>query len=76
MNNPETISTSVNQTGDHIYQDIIEFSSKEDRKSQLINLLEKREDFDKVIVFGETKFGVQRLSDELEKWYFVSRNPW
>ena len=48
MNNPETISTSVNQTSDHIYQDIIEFSSKEDRKSQLINLLEK-EDFDKVL---------------------------
>ena len=72
MNNPETISTSVNQTSDHIYQDIIEFSSKEDRKSQLINLLEK-EDFDKVIVFGETKFGVQRLSDELEKNGISSR---
>ena len=72
MDNPETISTSVNQTSDHIYQDVIEFSSKEDRKAQLMNLLSKDE-FDKVIIFGETKFGVQRLSDELEKNGISSR---
>ena len=72
MNDAEMVSTSVNQTADHIYQDVVEFSGSADRKNQLISLLNKDE-FEKVIIFGETKFGVQRLSDELEKSGISSR---
>jgi len=66
MHNPEVVSVKVNETSDHIYQDIIHFEDDSHRKEQLISMLQQSE-FEKVIVFGETKFGVQRLSDLLEK---------
>ena len=66
MKNPEIVSVKVNETNDHIYQDVIHFEDDAHKKDQLTDLLQKSE-FEKVIVFGETKFGVQRLSDYLEK---------
>ena len=66
MQNPEVVSVKVNETSDHIYQDVIHFEDDAHRKEQLISMLQQTE-FEKVIVFGETKFGVQRLSDLLEK---------
>lgn len=66
MHNPEVVSVKVNETSDHIYQDIVHFEDDAHRKEQLISMLQQSE-FEKIIVFGETKFGVQRLSDLLEK---------
>lgn len=66
MRNPELVSVKVNETNNHIYQDIIEFIDDNHKKDQLIGLL-KKDDFAKVIVFGETKYGVQRLSDSLRQ---------
>lgn len=64
MKNPVTVSVKVTETNDHIYQDIVHYHDDEHKKVQLIDML-KQSEFEKVIVFGETKHGVQRLSDKL-----------
>lgn len=66
MINPVTISVVKNQTNDHIEQDVIHASDKTQKIEILTELLNQPE-FTKVIIFGETKFGVQRLADSLTK---------
>ena len=66
MINPETISVVKNATNDHIEQDVVYVEGKENKISKLLDLLSGRE-FEKVIVFGETKYGVQRLADTITK---------
>jgi len=72
MHQPETVSVKVTETNDHIYQDVVAFADDAHRKELLVDMLRTNE-FEKVIVFGETKFGVQRLSDKLEKHGIRSR---
>ena len=62
--NPEIISVRTGETSDHVIQDIIEATDKQHKHDLLKDLLAKVE-FDKVLVFGETKYGVQRLADNL-----------
>jgi ATP-dependent RNA helicase RhlE len=64
--NAVIISTAAAVTSQHIDQDVIETRSKEDKVKNLLDLLQQSE-YQKVLVFGETKFGVQRLADELSK---------
>lgn len=66
MINPVTISVIKNVTNDHIEQDVVHANSKEHKIDMLLEMLVKPE-FEKVIVFGETKYGVQRLADNLSK---------
>jgi len=66
MRGPVAVSVKVNETNEHIYQDVVSFDDDAHKKELLIEMLQKSE-FEKVIVFGETKYGVQRLSDLLEK---------
>lgn len=66
MQSPVTVSTIKNVTNDHIEQDVVYARDKAHKIELLTNLLQQP-DFDKVIVFGETKFGVQRLADSLTK---------
>lgn len=66
MKNPEMVSVKVSETNDHIYQDIVHFRDGDHKKDLLLSMLSDDE-YEKVIIFGETKFGVQRLSDMLEK---------
>lgn len=66
LNNPETISVRTADTSERVDQDVVETENKEHKLETLINLLSD-EEFEKVLVFGETKFGVQRLSDHLDK---------
>jgi ATP-dependent RNA helicase RhlE len=66
MREPETVSVRTGETSDHVVQDVIEAGDKQHKQDILQDLLGK-EDFDKVLVFGETKFGVQRLADSLNK---------
>ena len=66
MDNPVTIAVAKNVTNDHIEQNIIEARDKSHKIDLLENLLQT-EDYDKVIIFGETKYGVQRLADRLTK---------
>ena len=66
LKDPETVSVRTTETSEHVEQDIIEATSKEDKLDILTNMLSE-EEFEKVLVFGETKFGVQRLSDSLAR---------
>ena len=66
LKNPETVSVRTADTSERVDQDVVETDGKEHKLDTLLNLL-TNEEFEKVLVFGETKFGVQRLSDHLEK---------
>ena len=72
MRDPEMVSVKVTETNDHIYQDVVYYADKDHKRELLVNLLSD-EEFEKVIVFGETKFGVQRLSDSIDKLGISSR---
>src|SRR3990167_11454736 len=64
LNNPETVSVRTAETSEHVEQDVIEARDKTHKVEILTEML-RGDDYDKVLVFGETKFGVQRLSDHL-----------
>jgi superfamily II DNA/RNA helicase len=66
LKDPAEVSVRTADTSERVDQDVIEAGSKEEKLQILTDLLRK-DDFEKVLVFGETKFGVQRLSDALEK---------
>lgn len=66
MHDPTTVSVVKGQTNDHVEQDVIHARDKAHKVELLTELLTKPE-FEKVIVFGETKYGVQRLADNLTK---------
>ncbi|HET6747165.1 MAG TPA: DEAD/DEAH box helicase [Candidatus Saccharimonadales bacterium] len=66
LNDPVTISVRTAETNEHIEQDVIEARDKAHKLELLTNMLGD-DTYEKVLVFGETKFGVQRLSDHLEK---------
>jgi superfamily II DNA/RNA helicase len=64
--NPVTISVRTSETNEHIEQDVIEARDKSHKIELLTNMLRESDKYEKVLVFGETKFGVQRLSDHLD----------
>ena len=66
LNDPETISVRKGDTSDHVNQDVIYVDGKDAKEDKLAELLTDPA-FNKVLVFGETKWGVQKLADRLEK---------
>ncbi|HUD11464.1 MAG TPA: DEAD/DEAH box helicase [Candidatus Saccharimonadia bacterium] len=67
LKDPETISVRRGETSDHVEQDIVHVEGgKEMKEEKLVELL-SGPDFKKVLIFGETKWGVQRLADRLNK---------
>ncbi len=66
VSNPVIVSVKQQETAEHIDQDIIRVTSKEKKVDILHDLLIK-DGFDKVLIFGRTKWGVQKLGDELER---------
>ena len=64
VKNPITISVKVRDTVENIKQDIVKVAQGEHKLDKLHDLL-IQEDFHKVLIFGRTKRGVQRLSNEL-----------
>lgn len=62
---PVTVSVRTAETSEHVEQDVVEARDKNHKIELLTDLLNQAE-FEKVLVFGETKFGVQRLSDFLD----------
>lgn len=66
LNDPVTVSVRTRETSEHIEQDVVRAGSKEE-KLRILNELLKNESFEKVLVFGETKYGVQRLAENLTK---------
>lgn len=65
LKDPVTVSVRTSETSEHVEQTVIEARDK-NHKVELLTEMLKGKDYDKVLVFGETKFGVQRLSDHLD----------
>ncbi|HSX14872.1 MAG TPA: DEAD/DEAH box helicase [Candidatus Saccharimonadales bacterium] len=61
---PVVISVRTSETSDHVEQNIIRAGSK-DEKIRILQGLLAQPDFDKVLIFGQTKWSVQRLADNL-----------
>jgi ATP-dependent RNA helicase RhlE len=68
---PITVSVRTAETSEHVEQDVVRAQSKEHKIEVLQELLAKPE-FEKVLVFGQTKWGVQRLADQLTQNGFPS----
>ncbi len=66
LRDPETISVRRGETSDHVEQDVVYVTDKLEKEDKLKELLQQPE-FTKVLVFGETKWGVQRLADRLNQ---------
>lgn len=66
LDDPVTISVRTSETSEHVEQNVIKASSKEEKAAILQNML-RQPDFEKVLVFGQTKWSVQRLADNLSK---------
>lgn len=64
--NPVNVSVVTADTSERVDQDVIEVGSKEEKLEKLMGLLED-EKFEKVLLFGKTKHGVQKLSVQLCK---------
>ena len=65
LNNPEVVSVRTADTSERVDQDVVIANTKEEKIEKLLTML-SNEEFEKVLLFGETKFGVQRLSDHLD----------
>jgi superfamily II DNA/RNA helicase len=63
VHNPVTVSVKTTDTAENIEQDVIRVP-KNQKIDKLHDLLAQKE-FEKVLVFGRTKWGMQKLTDEL-----------
>jgi len=67
LKDPVTVSVRKGETSDHVEQDVVHVpADKALKEEKLVELLGEPE-FKKVLIFGETKWGVQRLADRLNK---------
>ena len=66
VNNPIRISVSSQPISATIFQDVIKITNNKSKLDTLHDMLKQKE-FEKVLVFGRTKHGVQKLSDDLAK---------
>ena len=64
LTNPITISVSTQPTSENVDQDIIRANGKP--KIEILHELLIQEGFDKVLVFGRTKWSMEKLSNELQ----------
>lgn len=65
VNDPVTVSVKANTTSENIDQDIVRVISRDKKVDQLHDLL-IQDGFEKVLIFGETKHGIERLTRELD----------
>ncbi len=66
LHNPLKISVKKNDTGKNIDQDVVRISGKDDKFPTLCKLLAQPE-FKKVLVFGRTKHGVEKIAIALAR---------
>ncbi len=64
VKNPVTVSVKTQDTAQNVNQDIIKVRDSSRKIEQLHDLLIK-DGFDKVLIFGRTKHGIDKLSKEL-----------
>ncbi len=64
LSHPVKISVKTQETSEHIYQDVVRIQPGQAKVEVLYDLL-KRQEFKKVIVFGRTKHGINKLEEAL-----------
>ena len=64
VKDPITVSVKTRDTAENVAQSVVKVIDREKKVDQLHQLLIQKE-FEKVLVFGRTKHGVQKLSDNL-----------
>lgn len=64
LTDPVTISVKTSETNDNIEQDVVRFGHHSEKFGLLEEILKKPE-CEKVLIFGQTKFGVEELCQEL-----------
>lgn len=65
VQNPVTVSVKVQDTAENVDQDVVRVINRDKKVDQLHDLLIKNE-FEKVLIFGKTKHGIEKLNRELE----------
>jgi superfamily II DNA/RNA helicase len=65
LKNPVTVAIRQNEVAPRINQDVIKVRDKNEKMERLQALL-KLEEYKKVLIFGRTKWGVERLSKTLK----------
>jgi superfamily II DNA/RNA helicase len=73
LTNPEQISVKTGDTARNVEQDIVRVQRGEEKIDALECLLKKPE-FSKVLIFGRTKHGVEKLSKDLIKRGFKAES--
>jgi ATP-dependent RNA helicase RhlE len=71
LNDPVRVSVKTGDTSKNVLQDVIRVTGGASKNDLLYTLL-KQEEFEKVLIFGKTKHGVQRLADSLAQRGFSS----
>lgn len=64
VKNPVTVSVKTRDTAANVEQAVVKVIDREKKVEQLHQMLIQKE-FEKVLIFGRTKHGVQKLSDRL-----------
>ncbi len=64
VKNPITVSVKKQETAEGIEQEIIRVAPGQNKVDKLHDLL-RQPGFEKILIFGRTKWGVQKLTDEL-----------
>jgi superfamily II DNA/RNA helicase len=73
LTNPEKISVKTGETARNVEQNIIRVPQGSDKIEHLSNLLSKKE-FSKVLIFGRTKHGVEKLCQTLIRQGFKAES--
>ncbi len=71
LKNPITVSVKKHETAANIDQDVIKVGSQEEKITKLHSLL-SQEEFKKVLIFGRTKWSVEKLARNLADKGFSS----
>ena len=67
LREPVSISVKTRDTSKNVDQDIVKMKAGQDKIDALCELLKNGTDFNKVLIFGRTKHGVQKLSHTLSQ---------
>ncbi len=70
-NDPVTVSVKTGDTSDNVHQNVVHYTSKEDKIEKLHEAL-VHDDVKKVIIFDETQRSVERLNTELSNRGFAT----
>ncbi len=66
LNNPVNVSVKTGDTAKSVDQDVVRVGRGESKMDKLHELL-SQDEFSKVLIFGQTKSGVERLTEDLMK---------